>query len=335
MRADEGEGQRVPVSPASSLPPSPASTNSKGAGSGSRNRDEGAQYLQYEELPPFQSPPEERAVLAILARLDSSTDWAEQFGAIDDARRLVKYAPRALANVSHLRKCVALITTLVDSLRSALAKNALRCAAELFMSFGRRMDQEVDLTVPVILRRAADTNSFIAEEAEAALREVCKVASEPKLLPVLVTSAGHRRAEIRARAVWCLAMLGQRLGARGEQRDLRGLADAVGRALADANAEVRQAARVAVIALAASGGLALLDCPLAAKLSAAVPPGANLSSFDAFDLGVLQRGQDFFRTAPQSGTSAMSGPPSPGYSSGLSGTTGAPASRIRATGLRS
>jgi len=109
-------------------------------------------------------------------------DWSLQFGAIDDARRIARFAPRVLASSSQIRKVVGSIASLVESLRSSLAKNALRCMGELFAALGKRMDQYLDAFLPVVLKRGADTNVFISDEAEATLREVCQHASETKAL---------------------------------------------------------------------------------------------------------------------------------------------------------
>lgn len=274
-----------------SMPASPSSGKKLPGGSVSRGRDEGVHYLLYEELEPHTTPPEEKLFLNIMNQLGSSADWAEQFTAIDESRRLTRFAPKLVG--SHLRKLVALIAVLVESLRSALAKNALRCMAELFATFTRRMDPEIEVCLAAVFRRAADTNAFIAEEADVALREMCRSATEAKLLTSLTANAASRRAEIRCRAVWGVAMLVHRMVTRGTggatnaastTATLRGCIDIAGRAIGDASAEVRQAGRIVAAALAASGSLAALDSgQVGVKLAAAVPAGMDLASFDPND----------------------------------------------------
>mmetsp|Transcript_107718 Transcript_107718/g.332827 ORF Transcript_107718/g.332827 Transcript_107718/m.332827 type:complete len:572 (+) Transcript_107718:99-1814(+) len=277
-----------------SMPSSPRSEHTASASShGQRalaRREEGAHYLSHSELPPFATPPEDRFVNDVLGRLGSSDDWAEQFKAIDDARRLARHAPRLLAGGGHLKKLMTKVAALMESLRSALAKNALRCTGEFFLVFGRKLDPEIETCVAVILRRAADTNAFIAEEAEGALREVCKAASEARLLTQLLSALGHRRAEIRARSAWGLAMLAQRhLRARAPAKglDMRAIEGAAVKTVTDASADVRLCGRF--IASVLVGGNAVEDGAAKAKLQASVFQGTDPASFDAFDLEAIRR----------------------------------------------
>lgn len=278
---------------------------------------EGPHYLTWDELPPFVQPPDDRFVCDSIDRLSGNAsasspaspggrgqaDWSSQFRAMDDVRRLARYAPRLLmgANGSgRLRKVVASVATLADSLRSALAKNALRSVSELFSAFGtsRCMDLELEGCLQVAFKRAADTNTFISEEAEAALREICKAATETKLLAPLISTAANRQAKIRERALRCLAMLSQRLALRGPtaNRDLKSIAEIAAKALSDASPDVRQSARLVGVVLERAYADGLLDdCSAVAKLQSALPPGIDPSTFDAFDPDAA-----FQRTTPSS-----------------------------------
>jgi len=284
-----------------SLPPSPGGRSSTQKAAASR-RDEGAQYLSRAELPGFDSPPHESTVLTVMAGLGGSGDWSDQFGAIDDARRLVRHAPSVLIGSGHLKKLVGLIIGLVDSLRSALAKNALLCASELFVTFGKRLDPEIEVCLPVILRRAADTNAFISEAANGTMRDVCRHATEAKLMTPVLAAVTHRRAEIRSRATWCLAMLTQRslqtAAKGGKGGDVRLLIEAAGKAISDANPEVRQFARVLASVLA--GGGVLDDGPAGSKLRNAALPGLT----DAFDVESVRRCMELSRTTTGAGGGA-------------------------------
>lgn len=276
-----------------------------GAKAGAPRNAEGIQYLTYEDLTPFTTAPDDRVAIDVLDRLSSSsTDWASQFRAIDDARRLARFTPRLLVGGKHLRKLVTLVAALADSLRSALAKNGLRCIGELFAVFGPRLDAELEVCLQVGFRRAADTQSFISEEAEATLREVCKAATEAKVLTPLLAMVSHRRAEVRNKAVRCLAMLAQRLHARGTagQKELRVIAETAAKALGDASPDVRQSARMVAVTLSrAIGDGTLEDCMATAKLQAAVPAsGLDPASFDAFDPDAVHRCTELTRTTPMS-----------------------------------
>jgi len=148
------------------------------------------------------------------------------------------------------------------------------------------------------LKRSVDTNRFIADEADLTLIEICNAASEGKLVGVLIELANHKIASIRAKSVWGLAALAQRLGRRKEefvsrqasqmQHAMAKLIEAVGRAVEDANPDVRLSARIAAAALVAwdlggRGG----SLPLG--VLAVVPPGLDLASFDACDRDALRQ----------------------------------------------
>lgn len=277
------DGREIARAPSLSLPP-PVSTSQPPAAAAAVEREgaahelhESVQYLSHDELLPFEEvKPSERWVIALVKRL-SSEDWSEQFGAIDDVRRLACFCPTLLAGDS-LRKIVGAIAELTESLRSAPAKNALRCLGELFASFGRHMNLEVDVCFSAVLKRSADTNVFISAEAEITMCEVCRSAPEKPLMPLVLAAATNRQAGIRKSGVWCLAMLAQRRCA--ARRDAKAIAEVAEKALGDANVDVRRVARLAATVFAASGN----DGALVAKLVAAALPGVDLSTFDAFDI---------------------------------------------------
>lgn len=249
-------------------------------------------YLLQDELREFNPTPPEKWVGDVLKRLGNSDDWAVQFNGIDDMRRLVKSVPKLLA--PSLRKVVAAIVELADSLRSQLAKNGLRSLGELFARFGKAMNVDIDLSMVVMMKRAADTNRFIAEEAEITLIQVCRSATESFLMKSLVTSFANRQPRVRQRAVWCLAMLAQRIVLSGSSPsmspELAAAADATTKALGDANSGVRSLARVSAYVLIGIGGSAGVSTGAAGvRLADAMLTGVDASAFDAFDLQCVQR----------------------------------------------
>lgn len=255
-----------------------------------RRSDEGGTtlYLSYDELPAFDREPQDRLVIDAIKRLASGVDWKAQFAAIDDIRRIARYEPRMLMETGgRIHEVTALVAALADSLRSALAKNGLRCIIELFAAFRGRMDAGIEVCLSAALRRSIDTNLFIGEEAELALREMCQIATESKLLQPIITAASHRRPEICARALWCIAMLAQRSQA---EKVLRQIAPIVVESLRHKNSEVRCFARVAAVALCAAcdAGDAVLERH-AHALRSAVPIVVDVALFNAFDLEDVQR----------------------------------------------
>ena len=61
-----------------------------------------------------------------------------------------------------------------ESLRSALAKNALITINDLFFFLKRCMDPYLHPLTKVLMRKSADTNEFILQEAESAIASMCQ-----------------------------------------------------------------------------------------------------------------------------------------------------------------
>ena len=51
---------------------------------------------------------------------------------------------------------------MAENLRSSVAKNSLICIYEFMLIMGRQIDAEVDLLLERLIKRSADTNSFIS-----------------------------------------------------------------------------------------------------------------------------------------------------------------------------
>lgn len=260
-------------------------------------------YLRRDELKPYVTPPGEQLVSNLMLQLSAgASDWAGQFAALDEIRRLTAFAPTVLVSAGGsngsgggLGSIVESVVSLAESLRSALAKNALRCLGELFVGYGPRLNAKLDLSVQACVRRCADSNRFIADEADQTLREICHAASEGHLLGSLLRSlAGRKAAGLRSKVVWGLAMFAQRLGQRASKcRDLPALVEAVSRAVADSSPDVRLSAKAAAIALVAGdleGRLAgSAGAEVVRIVHAAVPDGVDLNAFDAQDYSAIQR----------------------------------------------
>ena len=67
----------------------------------------------------------------------------------------------------------------VDSLRSQVSKNAcMTLSIALCELAPRETDPHIESIMPVLLKRATDTNNFIASEAERTLIAICNNCSE-------------------------------------------------------------------------------------------------------------------------------------------------------------
>ena len=74
----------------------------------------------------------------------------------------------------------------VDSLRSQVSKNACLALQALFQAVETRIaDQQMDNVLPILLKRAADTNYFISESAEATIQVIVQKCSESRVFTSL------------------------------------------------------------------------------------------------------------------------------------------------------
>ncbi|CEL92655.1 unnamed protein product [Vitrella brassicaformis CCMP3155] len=236
--------------------------------------DVGVKYCYRDDLQPFPSSVvvSERYLQELLGSKGlQSNSWEKQFNALNSLRRVAKFHPTtivtstspattssisgaATAASPSLHAFVKLTVRLVDNLRSSLAKNALICLNDLFVSYRKQMDPELETCVPVCLKKAADTNTFIAEEAERTLRSLCSSASEGKTISLVVHAISNSKHQFLKRTgALCLGLLIRRLGGRvAGIRDIDKLVNALGQLGSEASPHCREMARAAIITLARS-----------------------------------------------------------------------------------
>lgn len=106
----------------------------------------------------------------ILDDLQKKTDWEKQFKACNtikdfshDYQKFFKPTDPFFGEIMNE------LSSLCNSLRTQLSRNALGTFAIVFENLGKKSDCILDNVVPMLLKKAADTNAFIAEEAEKAL----------------------------------------------------------------------------------------------------------------------------------------------------------------------
>merc|ERR1719460_1889582 len=166
-----------------------------------------------------------------------------QFEAVTDLRRIVHFSPQMLNGASQLRQAVSSVVLLVDSLRSSVVKGALICLHELFRAYRKQMDCELDRCAAVCLKKAIDTNGFLSDEADRTLMVMCQSSSESKGLSVmlnLLVDSKAKNPKLRAKCVWCLLQIIQRLGSRlPRHTEAERLIQMLGKLSVDASAEVR------------------------------------------------------------------------------------------------
>ena len=76
------------------------------------------------------------------------------------------------------------------------------------------MDSSLDTMIPALLKKAGDTNQFIAEEAEKALMSACRNCTESRVLTAVQNATNMRSNSMKQKVVVCLNALIERLGTR-------------------------------------------------------------------------------------------------------------------------
>jgi len=203
---DLGNGIFTPKASTTSTAPKyfatgPLTADSEGPAAFERTKK---QYTATSELQKCANPSKVmRATLKDLG--SSSTEWAKQFEALNNVRRLARFHRDTLK--PQLHSVVLRMVDCIESLRSQIAKNGLLCARDTFEYLGIAMDSEIETLAPHLLKRATDTNTFVAQEADAALRSMTSRCSPIRVLAVFESLRKHKSAPIRTKAASGVEML--------------------------------------------------------------------------------------------------------------------------------
>lgn len=122
----------------------------------------------------------DRQIREALDNLKSS-DWSKQFDACNTLKRGVIFHKTCFdaTCVSQLFKD---IIKPVDSLRSQVSKNACMALSQAFCElYPKDTDPHIESVLPVLLKRATDTNNFIQQEAERTLIAICNNCTETRV----------------------------------------------------------------------------------------------------------------------------------------------------------
>ncbi|GLD99452.1 hypothetical protein PINS_up008171 [Pythium insidiosum] len=207
-----------------------------------------ASSLDGDELAPLKDPKQEATRLLQRLRRESSVaeeDWERAVEALTMARRLARHHSAVLQ--SHIVALVPEILAHVPSLRSAVARAAMQAVDDVCCALGPSLDSTVDTLLSVLLRRCADSNSFLSETAAAAVHAVARNCSPSRVASALATQASSRAVPIRrevARAAHVVLM-----GLADPSTAAPSLLQLVGRALEDSHNEVRDVAKQSIVFL--------------------------------------------------------------------------------------
>ncbi|XP_056349306.1 TOG array regulator of axonemal microtubules protein 1 [Oenanthe melanoleuca] len=176
------------------------------------------------ELQPFPRP--EVALAEALALL-ADHDWEKKIEGLNFVRCLSAYHAPVLT--AKLHETTLAVAQEVKNLRSGVSRAAVVCLGDLFTHLKKSMDQEVDNAVKVLLHKAGESNTFIREEVDKALKAMVNNVTPARALCSLI-NGGQRHLHSAVRR--CTAQhLGELVQLLGPERLLAGARPAAERLL--------------------------------------------------------------------------------------------------------
>ncbi|XP_062974582.1 TOG array regulator of axonemal microtubules protein 1 [Elgaria multicarinata webbii] len=151
------------------------------------------EIMEASELRPFPKP--EIALLEALQYL-ADNDWEKKIEGLNSIRCLSAYHPDVLTAKLH-ETSLAVIQE-VKNLRSVVSRAAVVCLGDLFNYLKKSMDQELDNTVKVLLHKAGESNTFIREDVDKALKAMVNNATPARALSSLISGGqSHLNTAVR------------------------------------------------------------------------------------------------------------------------------------------
>ena len=110
---------------------------------------------------------------ALSKGMRKTEDWNAWFDSLTSFRRLCLCHTAMLA--PYLRGFMGDLKASVESLRSSLAKHGLMCFTDIFNNLGAHIEKaDIDIFLHPLLKRAAESNTFLRDEAHKALGAMIK-----------------------------------------------------------------------------------------------------------------------------------------------------------------
>uniref|UniRef100_A0A8C4VTH0 TOG array regulator of axonemal microtubules 1 n=1 Tax=Gopherus evgoodei TaxID=1825980 RepID=A0A8C4VTH0_9SAUR len=138
------------------------------------------------ELRPFSKP---ETALTEALRLLADDDWCKKIEGLNFVRCLSAYHIDVLTGKLH-ETSLAVVQE-VKNLRSGVSRAAVVCLGDLFTNLKKSMDQELDSTVKVLLHKAGESNTFIREDVDKALKAMVNNVTPARALCSLI-NGGQR-----------------------------------------------------------------------------------------------------------------------------------------------
>ncbi|XP_050831476.1 TOG array regulator of axonemal microtubules protein 1 isoform X2 [Serinus canaria] len=166
------------------------------------------EVLDPAELLPFPRP--EPALAEALALL-ADHDWEKKIEGLNFVRCLSAYHAPILT--AKLHETTLAVAQEVKNLRSGVSRAAVVCLGDLFTHLKKSMDQEVDNAVKVLLHKAGESNTFIREEVDKALKAMVNNVTPARALCSLINGGqSHLHSAVRRCTAQHLGDIVERLG---------------------------------------------------------------------------------------------------------------------------
>ncbi|XP_012580097.1 PREDICTED: protein FAM179B isoform X2 [Condylura cristata] len=123
------------------------------------------EIMDLSELRPFSKP---EIALTEALKLLADEDWEKKIEGLNFIRCLAAFHSEILNTKLHETNFA--VVQEVKNLRSGVSRAAVVCLSDLFTYLKKSMDQELDTTVKVLLHKAGESNTFIREDVDRALR---------------------------------------------------------------------------------------------------------------------------------------------------------------------
>ncbi|KAL8168580.1 UNVERIFIED_CONTAM: hypothetical protein K2H54_004659, partial [Gekko kuhli] len=160
------------------------------------------------ELRPFSKP--EVALSEALQYL-ADDDWEKKMEGLNAIRCLSAHHPDTLT--VRLHETSLAVVQEVKNLRSVVSRAAVICLGDLFGHLKKSMDQELDSTVKVLLHKAGESNTFIREDVDKALRAMGSSVTPARALASLINGGqSHLNTAVRRCAAQHLSGIVEHLG---------------------------------------------------------------------------------------------------------------------------
>ncbi|XP_075006759.1 TOG array regulator of axonemal microtubules protein 1 [Calonectris borealis] len=160
------------------------------------------------ELQPFSKP--ETALTEALTLL-ADDDWEKKIEGLNFVRCLSAYHATVLT--AKLHETSLAVAQEVKNLRSGVSRAAVVCLGDLFTYLKKSMDQELDNTVKVLLHKAGESNTFIREEVDKALKAMVNNVTPARALCSLINGGqSHLHSAVRRCTAQHLSDIVERMG---------------------------------------------------------------------------------------------------------------------------